>query len=166
MGKFKKQNGKTRFGTFLTKIGDNLPDVADVGLNLISGDFKGAVVAVGEALRGQDKNDPKVAEALKEYNQIRHEHAVEIFGLEVRDRESARDLYKTDSPIQKVFAVAFLIAYLIITALMLYGLWLVSVDNIKLNNYVVSLVTGIFTAMSSKLNTIVDFFFGGSMPKG
>ena len=162
----KQRTGKTRFGMFLQKIGGSLPDVADVGLELISGDFKGAVIAVGEALRGKDSNDPKVAEALREYEELKQKHAVEIFGLEVEDRESARDMYKDDSRIQKVFSMTFLVAYVLITCVMLYGVYELSYNNMNLDNYLVSVVTAIFTAMSTKLNTIIDFFFGGSIKKG
>jgi hypothetical protein len=37
------------------------------------------------------------------------------------------------------------------------------VNGLKFENYVVALVTAIFTAMSNKVATIVDFLFGGSV---
>ncbi len=49
---------------------------------------------------------------------VRDEHTVDYikaFELEVEDRKSARDMFKDDSFLQKIFAIAFLVAYFALT---------------------------------------------------
>ena len=88
-------------------------------------------------------------------------YEIEAFSLEVKDRAAARK--DGDLKLQRVFAITFLIGYIIMTLTMLYGAYIVSVQGIKLENYLVALVTSIFTAMSSKVGTVTDFLFGGSI---
>lgn len=81
----------------------------------------------------------------------------------IQDRQSAREMYQKDSSLQKVFAIVFLVGYLVITGLMIYIVfaWLGTVE-IEIPAWAISLVSTVFGAMSSKVNTIVDFLFGGS----
>lgn len=85
-----------------------------------------------------------------------------MFELEVEDRKSARTLYSTDSQIQKILATIFTIAY--------FGLSFVMfryfvIGDFSLGEFEISFISTIFGAMSAKVNTIVDFFFGGSSKK-
>ncbi len=88
-------------------------------------------------------------------------YEIEAFELEVKDRENARK--DGDLKLQRVFAITFLIGYIIMTLVMLYGAYVITVQGIKLENYLVALVTSIFTAMSTKVATVTDFLFGGSV---
>ena len=86
----------------------------------------------------------------------------EAFAKEVEDRKSARDLYKDDAIIQKVLATLFTIAYFGITFVMFNYFVTKSID---LGEFEISFISTIFGAMSAKVNTIIDFFFGGSSKK-
>ena len=81
------------------------------------------------------------------------------FSKEVEDRKSARDMYKDDAIIQKVLATLFTIAYFGITFIMFNYFVTKSID---LGEFEISFISTIFGAMSAKVNTIIDFFFGGS----
>lgn len=81
------------------------------------------------------------------------------------DRASAREMYKHDSSLQKVYAIVFLVGYIGITGVMLW--WLFGLINaeptaLELPNWAAALISSIFTAMSTKVATITDFLFGGS----
>lgn len=80
-----------------------------------------------------------------------------------KDRASARDMYKHDSSLQKVFALTFLIGYIGLTCLMLYLVvgW-IGAKSVEIPDWAVALISTIYGAMSSKVNTIVDFLFGSS----
>jgi len=83
----------------------------------------------------------------------------------LQDRASAREMYKHDSSLQKVYAIVFLVGYIGITAVMLW--WLFGLINaeptaLELPNWAAALISSIFTAMSTKVATITDFLFGGS----
>jgi len=45
----------------------------------------------------------------------------------------------------------------------LYGAYVITVQGIKLEYYLVALVSSIFTAISTKVATVTDFLFGGSV---
>ena len=86
----------------------------------------------------------------------------EAFAKEVEDRKSARDMYKDDAIIKKVLATLFTIAYFGITFVMFNYFVTKSLD---LGEFEISFISTIFGAMSAKVNTIIDFFFGGSSKK-
>jgi hypothetical protein len=86
----------------------------------------------------------------------------EAFTKEVEDRKSARDLYKDDAIIQKLLATLFTVAYFGITFVMFQYFVTKAID---LGEFEISFISTIFGAMSAKVNTIIDFFFGGSSNK-
>ena len=86
----------------------------------------------------------------------------EAFAKEVEDRKSAREMYKDDAIIQKVLATLFTVAYFGITFVM-FNYFVTK--TIELGEFEISFISTIFGAMSAKVNTIIDFFFGGSSKK-
>ena len=94
--------------------------------------------------------------------QLGQEHEQEVFRLEVEDRKSARNLFADDSIIQKALAIIFTVAYFFLS----YTLFKYFVMNtLELSDYEIGFISTVFGAMSSKVNTIIDFFFGGSSKK-
>ena len=86
----------------------------------------------------------------------------EAFNKEVEDRKDARSLYKDDAFIQKILASLFTVAYIGITFVM-FSYFVTK--SLELGEFEISFISTIFGAMSSKVNTIIDFFFGGSSNK-
>jgi len=94
--------------------------------------------------------------------QLGQEHEQEVFRLEVEDRKSARNLFADDSIIQKALAIIFTAAYFFLS----YTMFKYFVMNtLELSDYEIGFISTVFGAMSSKVNTIIDFFFGGSSKK-
>ena len=94
--------------------------------------------------------------------QLGKEHEQEVFKLEVEDRKSARTMFSDDSIIQKVLAIIFTCAYFSIS----YFMFKCFITNsLELSDYEIGFISTVFGAMSSKVNTIIDFFFGGSSKK-
>ena len=85
----------------------------------------------------------------------------------LKDRASAREMYMKDSSLQKVFAVTFLLGYLFISATMIVVIfgWFGIGVGVELDAIKSSLITMVFTALSTKVATITDFLFGGSKNK-
>ena len=106
-----------------------------------------------------DKERDEAKLALK---QLLLEAEREAFAKEVEDRKSARDLYKDDAIIQKILATLFTIAYFGLSFMMFRFFVLGEMD---LGEFEISFISTIFGAMSAKVNTVVDFFFGGSSKK-
>ena len=90
------------------------------------------------------------------------EAETEAFRQEVEDRKSARDMYKDDAFIQKILATLFTAAYFGLSFMMFRYF---VIGDIQLGEFEISFISTIFGAMSAKVNTVVDFFFGGSSKK-
>ena len=86
----------------------------------------------------------------------------EAFAKEVEDRKSARDMYKDDALIQKILATLFTAAYFGLS-FMMFRVFVM--QDLDLGEFEISFISTIFGAMSAKVNTVVDFFFGGSSKK-
>ena len=98
----------------------------------------------------------------QQFENVVKNHEKEMFALEVKDRESAREIYKDDAIIQKVLAIIFTIAYFFLSYTMFKYFVL---NTLELSDYEIGFISTVFGAMSSKVNTIIDFFFGGSHSK-
>ena len=130
--------------------------------NLVGGLF-GKVLDNAEGILDKvittDKERDEAKLALKS---IMLEAEREAFAKEVEDRKSARDMYKDDAIVQKVLATLFTVAYFGITFVM-FNYFVTK--SLELGEFEISFISTIFGAMSAKVNTIIDFFFGGSSKK-
>lgn len=85
---------------------------------------------------------------------------IELFKMAVTDRGSARDMFTKDSWLQKSFAIFFLLAWCGLTVLMLeYFVF----RNIQLEEWQIAFISSLNGGISTKLSTIIDFLFGGSV---
>ena len=83
----------------------------------------------------------------------------ELFRLAITDKDSARKMYSSDSTLQKLFAMFFLLAWVLLTTLILnYFIF----EKVDLLDWQIAFVSTIYGSISTKLGTIVDFLFGGS----
>jgi len=132
-------------------------------VNNILGGLFGKVVENAEGILDKVITTDKERDAAKlALKQIMLDAEREAFAKEVEDRKSARDLYKDDAIIQKVLATLFTVAYFGITFVM-FNYFVTK--SIELGEFEISFISTIFGAMSAKVNTIIDFFFGGSSKK-
>jgi len=127
------------------------------------GGLFGKVVENAEGILDKVITTDKEREQAKfELKRIMLEAEREAFAKEVEDRKSAREMYKDDAIIQKVLASLFTIAYFGLTYVMFKYFVMSTID---LSDYEIGFISTVFGAMSAKVNTIVDFFFGGSSKK-
>tara|TARA_R110000796_G_scaffold248122_1_gene374479 strand:+ start:962 stop:1372 length:411 start_codon:yes stop_codon:yes gene_type:complete len=132
-------------------------------INNILGGILGKVVDNAEGIL--DKvitTDKERDEAKLQLRKVLLDAEKEAFAKEVEDRKDARDLYKDDAIIQKVLATLFTVAYFGISFVMFQHFVEGSID---MGEFEISFISTIFGAMSAKVNTIIDFFFGGSSSK-
>lgn len=125
-------------------------------LGLLSGLFskseKGVIRDVFEGIDG-------LVTSREEKEQLK----IKALDMYIEDRKSARQMYMNDSWLQKTFALIFMAAYLVLTGILLYGLYTyLKSGSLEVDQWVVALVSSIWGGLSSKLNTIVDFLFGSS----
>lgn len=128
--------------------------------NKIAGTLFGKVIDKAEGILDEVITTDEEREAKKiEMRKLFFDFEKEIFNLEVEDRKSARSMYQSDAIIQKILATLFTIAYFGITFVMFNHFVTKSID---LGEFEISFISTLFGAMSAKVNTIIDFFFGGS----
>jgi hypothetical protein len=161
MGKHKEEHGNTRFGAFIKKAMVIAPELIDASIKLASGDVKGAISEVADILKNKSTTDPKSKELLEEFTEGKADFLLEAFELEAKDRENSRSLYKHDASMQKAFGIVFLLGYIGLSGVLIYNL----LDGVKISPVANTMITTIWVGTSVKLNTIVDFFFGGSINK-
>ena len=152
----------SKFKEFLQKAGKVVPGIVEVGGNIIGRNYLGAIKNVGELLKGESEKNEEAKELLQEFELKKLEFEQELKKLYLDDKKDARSLYKVDSSLQKVFAITFLSLYIVLSFVVLIGLYLISIQGLKLDNYVVSFVSTLHGGMSMKVGTIVDFLFGSS----
>jgi hypothetical protein len=132
-------------------------------INNILGGILGKVVENAEGILDKvittDKERDEAKLALKK---LLLDAEREAFAKEVEDRKDARDMYKDDAIIQKILATLFTVAYFGLTYTMFRYFVL---NELELSDYEIGFISTVFGAMSAKVNTIVDFFFGGSANK-
>ena len=130
--------------------------------NILGGLFSKVVSNADKILDTVITTDKEREEVKLEFKKVLLEAEKEAFNNEVKDRISARNMYQDDAVIQKVLAAIFTVAYFGLTYLMFNYFVLGDID---LSDYEISFISTVFGAMSAKVNTIVDFFFGGSSQK-
>jgi NH3-dependent NAD+ synthetase len=134
-----------------------------VAINGIVGSLFGKVLEnADDILDAVITTDKEREEAKLSLKKVLLQAEKEAFEQEVQDRISARNLYQDDAIIQKVLATLFTVAYFGLTYVMFQYFVLNTVD---LSEYEIGFISTVFGAMSAKVNTIIDFFFGGSSSK-
>ena len=132
-------------------------------INKVLGGLFGKVVENAEGILDEIITTDEEREKVKlEIKKIMLQAEQEAFAKEVEDRKDARDMYKDDAVIQKVLAALFTIAYFGLSYVMFRYFVL---NTVELSDYEIGFISTVFGAMSAKVNTIVDFFFGGSSKK-
>ena len=130
--------------------------------NIIGGLFSKVVDYAEGILDKVITTDKERDEAKLALKRLLLEAEQEAFKQEVEDRKSARDMYKDDAFIQKILATLFTAAYFGLS-FMMFKVFVM--QDVNLGEFEISFISTIFGAMSAKVNTVVDFFFGGSSKK-
>ncbi len=96
----------------------------------------------------------------------------ELEEISARDRDSARKMYEDDSVLQKIYAIVFLVSYMLLIVAMLIFIYNVSAGDVdqsgiqiaklEIPEWAVAFLSSLFGAMTAKISTITDFLFGGS----
>tara|TARA_R100000951_G_C2642450_1_gene181420 strand:- start:467 stop:886 length:420 start_codon:yes stop_codon:yes gene_type:complete len=129
-------------------------------VNKMLGGLFGKLVESAEGILDEVITTDEEREKVKlEIKKIMLDAEREAFTKEVEDRKSAREMYRDDAIIQKVLATLFTLAYFGLTYVMFRYFVL---KDVVLGDYEIGFISTTFGAMSAKVNTIVDFFFGGS----
>ena len=153
---------KTKFQKFLDKAKAIVPDVVSVEAKALTGNYIGAIQEVGNLLKKESEKSEEAKELLQEFELKKLEFEQELEKLYLEDKKDARSLYKVDGSLQKVFAITFLVVYIALSVLILIGMFKISLEGLKIENYIVSFVSTLHGGMSMKVGTIVDFLFGSS----
>lgn len=131
-------------------------------MSIINKLFGGLKIDVNKAIDDLTTTKEEKTQLKIEMDKVLRNHKQTMYQMEVEDRKSARNMYQDDSSIQKILATIFTIAYFVLSFVLARYFIL---GDINLGEFEISFISTLFGAMSSKINTIIDFFFGGSAKK-
>lgn len=128
------------------------------------------VKAVGDAFdqnftSKEEKEAAKLA-AIQEANRHLEElmnDTTEQMRLVLSDKQNAREMFKVNSSLQKIYAIVFLAAYVILSGAMCYMIYVIAIHKVELPDWGIGFISTIWGAMSMKVGTVTDFLFGASM---
>lgn len=81
--------------------------------------------------------------------------------LILSDKQNAREMYKTNSSLQKIYALTFLGVYMILACIILWEIF--NPGAVDIPAWGVQFIATLFGGMTMKLSTITDFLFGSGM---
>ena len=113
---------------------------------------------------GLAKGVADIVDRFVDTKEDKREFFKELYKMEAGEKANARAMYGADNLMQKIYAITFLLAYLALTAWLIYAIINGSIEEV--NQFETGLIGSIWGAMTSKVNTITDFFFGASENKG
>ena len=144
--------------------------IGNVISKIFGGSAKDVIDSVGGVLDNLITNKEELAEAkLKMEAEVnRHlenmrDQANHELELILSDKQSAREMYKASSGLQKIYAIVFLVAYVVITCGMIMMIFNVSVNKILIPEWGVAFISSVWGGMSAKVSTVTDFLFGAGM---
>lgn len=120
---------------------------------------------LGKLFKGKNGAGPltEVADIVDRFvdtKEDKREFFKEVYQMQAEDRASARNLYAKDSAVQKVYAIIYLVAYIGLTGFMIY--WAFNYSTVQITDFMQVTISTTFGAMSAKVSTVTDFFFGAS----
>lgn len=135
---------------------------------LIGGGIKGIADGAKDiinAINAPKEEREKAAVALQElatkHTEIMQQDATHQLELVLADKQSAREMYKANSSLQKIYALVYLGIYVILSCIILYEIFTPVALNIP--SWGVQFIATLFGGMTMKLGTITDFLFGSGM---
>lgn len=163
---------ETRFGKFLKKAGEKIPDLAGDVLEIAtSGNPIGASIGLIREKLQNKKNTATEAEKVEINNlllQLEHEraeweHEAKMYEIEVDDRKSARNLQVSALNQSDSFARRYLyyLASFIIGSATLFGVMFFFIDVPEKNMRLVEMFADIYLFAGAIM--VIQFFFGSSL---
>lgn len=151
--KDRKDFKDTKFGQFVKRAGQIVPDVLDVAVKVASGDISGAVAEVGEKIRGAALRNEEAKKLLMEYQQIEWAFEKEMEEYAVRDREGARNMRTAIAATGRfdwehfIVTMVFLIAFIGIIVAIVYIP--IPADKAALFHQMVGMVEGVVLSIAA-----------------
>lgn len=145
-------------------MGLELPNIGNIFKKGIDGFLKGGADIVDRFVQTKDEKAAmnlelqKLAESHFQSVQADATHQLELV---LADKQSARDMYKANSSLQKIYALVYLGIYVILSCIILYEIFTPVALNIP--SWGVQFIATLFGGMTMKLGTITDFLFGSGM---
>lgn len=91
MSKDKKAFKDTKFGQFVNKAKDKLPELANVAMSVVGGNYVGAIGQVGNMLKDKHNESEDLKALHVEFESLKMDFEREMYELEFKDRDSARN---------------------------------------------------------------------------
>lgn len=165
MKKPKKKFSETKFGKFLNKAKNAIPNVAEIAIEAVTNPVS-AIKMAGSKLKEKAEQDEEARQLLLEFEmeqqRMEHELTIEFAKMEQADRDSARrmqiEALSQDDAFSKRF-LYFLAGFMLLMS-STFGIMLFYVDIPDSNRRLVEMFADIFLFSGAVM--VLQFFFGGS----
>lgn len=125
---------------------------------VVSGLLSGGLKEVGNIVDSVVTTKEEKQQLHNKLKQLEMKQELDLKQMDLDRFGQAQATYRKDSDMQKIYALVFLVAYVGLTV---YLIW-VLITKTGIPDYALTLISSFWGAMSSKVNTITDFFFGSS----
>lgn len=126
--------------------------------NIFSGIFSPVIDGVVNIGTKIIDSKEKQAEFINEVEKLTLQSRTNFVEWYYKDKERASEMYAKDNSLQKIYALTFLIGFLLLSGYLI----IVMAKLANLPDYAIALISGILGSFTAKLNTITDFLFGSS----
>ena len=91
MDKEKKVFKETGFGKFLNGAKDVLPELGNIAVSIVGGNYTGAISSVGKIIKGNKEKNEKTREIASQWEMFKLDYERDVYEMEIADRNSARN---------------------------------------------------------------------------
>jgi len=144
--------------------------IGSVITKIFGGSAKEVITSISNGLDSllTSKEEKEAAKLLIEKEVNRHvenmrDQANHELELILSDKQNAREMYKASSGLQKIYAIVFLCAYIILTCGIVFMIFNIAGSKINLPEWGVAFISSVWGGMSAKVSTVTDFLFGAGM---
>lgn len=149
----------SKFKEFIKKASGVAPELLNVAGKVLTGNIGGAIGEVGNILKGKAETDAKAQELYLEFQLERMNFEKELYELEVKDRDSARNREIEVSKSGKVDILMYATGFtgLFSFVMVIYAvIWIPSVLDNELFIHLMGMVEGV------AISNLFSYYFGTS----
>lgn len=125
---------------------------------VVSGLLNGGIKEIGGIIDNVVTTKEEKQQLHNALKQLEMKHELDLKQMDLDRFGQAHSTYRKDNQMQKIYALVFLLVYVLLSVTLIF----IFIKYTAIPDYALALISSIIGAMSAKVNTITDFYFGSS----
>lgn len=125
---------------------------------VVSGLLNGGLKEIGNIVDNVVTTKEEKQQLHNALKQLEMKQEIDLRRMDLDKFGQAHATYRKDNQMQKIYSLVFLVAYICLSIILVF----VFIKYTEMPNHAIALISSILGAMSAKVNTITDFYFGSS----